>query len=200
MISLSAVYFYGCALLAIAGSLGVVVSKNPTRGALGLLLAIISIAGLFLPLHAEFLAAIQLIVYAGAIVVLLLFVIMMLGPDAAPASDRRGIVVRVLSGALFVLGGAAALVTAGRTLTEAHRSLPTPTPQPGFGGIDSFGTTLFADAIVPLELSAALLLVAVVGVMAVARGHVSFPRRAASKVPPTAGARARVHGAAGGAP
>ena len=108
MISLSAVYFYGCALLAIAGSLGVVVSKNPTRGALGLLLAIISIAGLFLPLHAEFLAAIQLIVYAGAIVVLLLFVIMMLGPDAAPASDRREIVVRVLAALSSFSGGGGA--------------------------------------------------------------------------------------------
>ncbi len=111
-----------------------VVLKNPTRGALGSLLAIISIAGLFLPLHAEFLAAIQLIVYAGAIVVLLLFVIMMLGPDAAPASDRRGIVVRVLSGAFFVLGGAAALVTAGRTLTEGRIALCQPQhPSPVLG-------------------------------------------------------------------
>ena len=55
--------------------------SNPIRGAMGLLLLILSVAGLFLALHAQFLAAIQLIVYAGAIVVLFLFVIMLLGPE-----------------------------------------------------------------------------------------------------------------------
>ena len=178
MISLAVAYFYGCALAAIAGSIAVVVSRNPTRAAMGLLLLVISVAGLFLPLHAQFLAAIQLIVYAGAIVVLLLFVIMMLGPDAVAPSDRRGLVVRAVGGTLFVVGGIAALAVAIRVLTEAHRPLPSPVPQPGFGGIDSFGSILFTDAVVPLELSAALLLVAVVGVVAVARGHVRSTRGA----------------------
>ncbi|MGA2450741.1 MAG: NADH-quinone oxidoreductase subunit J [Polyangiaceae bacterium] len=176
MISLDVVYFYGLALFAVLGSIGVVVSRHPTRAALGLFVVVISMAALFLPLQAEFLAAIQLIVYAGAIVVLLLFVVMMLGPDAVPASDRRGLVIRALGGALFVAAGGGALLVAARVLTESHRRLPNPAPEAGYGGIDRFGTVLFTDALVPLELSSALLLVAVVGVVAVARGHVRWPR------------------------
>jgi NADH-quinone oxidoreductase subunit J len=185
MISFDGVYFYGVALFAILGSIGVIASRHPTRAALGLFVVVVSVAALFLPLRAEFLAAIQLIVYAGAIVVLLLFVVMMLGPDAVGPSDRRGLGVRALGAALFLAGGACALLVAGRALTDAHRPLPSPVPEAGYGGIDSFGTILFTDAVVPLELSAALLLVAVVGVVAVARGHVKWPRspRSAGRTP-----------------
>ena len=94
MDKLALVYFYGCAAAAVLGALGVVLAKNPIRSAMGLLLTILSVAGLFLALHAQFLAAIQLIVYAGAIVVLFLFVIMLLGPSAQPPSDRRGVFMR----------------------------------------------------------------------------------------------------------
>src|SRR6516165_9169132 len=93
------VYFYGLAILALLGALGTVSAKSPIRGAMGLLLMIVSIAGLFLALHAQFLAAIQLIVYAGAIVVLFIFVIMLLGPSASPSKDARGLVPRILGAA-----------------------------------------------------------------------------------------------------
>src|SRR5215469_3527298 len=105
MATLGLIYFYGCAAAAVLGALAVVVSKNPIRGAMGLLLLILSVAGLFLALHAQFLAAIQLIVYAGAIVVLFLFVIMLLGPSASTPSDRRGLVPRLFGGGLFALAG-----------------------------------------------------------------------------------------------
>jgi NADH-quinone oxidoreductase subunit J len=171
MNTLGTIYFYGLALLALGGAAGVVVSKNPIRGAMGLLLLILSIAGLFLALHAQFLAAIQLIVYAGAIVVLFLFVIMLLGPSAATPSDRRGIVVRIFGGALFALASIAALWRVVAVAMEAHRELPMPQPDASFGGIDAFGSALFADALVPFELSSGLLIVAVVGALAVARGR-----------------------------
>src|SRR5271154_2031913 len=106
MNALGTAYFYVCAALALSGALAVVVAKNPIRGAMGLLLLILSVAGLFLALHAQFLAAIQLIVYAGAIVVLFLFVIMLLGPSASTPNDRRGIFARSLGGGLFALAGA----------------------------------------------------------------------------------------------
>jgi NADH-quinone oxidoreductase subunit J len=168
MSALGSVYFYACTLLALAGALGVVVAKNPIRCAMGLLLLILSIAGLFLALHAQFLAAIQLIVYAGAIVVLFLFVIMLLGPSAATPSDARGFIVRAFSGALFAIAGASAIVLAARNLpTEAPLALP----DSSFGSIDAFGSILFSDALVPFELSSALLMVAVVGAIAVARGR-----------------------------
>src|ERR1700690_386026 len=102
-------YFYGCAGLAVLGALCVVIAKNPIRSAMGLLLLILSVAGLFIELRAQFLAAVQLIVYAGAIVVLFLFVIMLPGASASPAHDGRGIVVRVFSGGLFGLAGLGAL-------------------------------------------------------------------------------------------
>jgi NADH-quinone oxidoreductase subunit J len=169
--TLGIVYFYACAALAVAGALGVIVSKNPIRGAMGLLLLILSVAGLFLALHAQFLAAIQLIVYAGAIVVLFLFVIMLLGPSASTPTDRRGVAARVFGGGLFALAGLAALAGAARVFIEGHRTMPMPTPDAGFGGIDAFGSVLFSDALVPFELSSALLMVAVVGAVAVARGR-----------------------------
>jgi NADH-quinone oxidoreductase subunit J len=164
-------YFYACAAAAIGGALAVVIAKNPIRSAMGLLLLILSVAGLFLALHAQFLAAIQLIVYAGAIVVLFLFVIMLLGPAARTPSDRRGLFVRAAGGALFVLAGLGALGAVARAWSLAHRKMLMPNPDPSFGGIDAFGSVLFSDAIIPFEVSAALLMVAVVGSIAVARGR-----------------------------
>jgi NADH-quinone oxidoreductase subunit J len=171
MTALGTVYFYTCAALALVGALAVVAARNPIRSAMGLLLLILSVAGLFLALHAQFLAAIQLIVYAGAIVVLFLFVIMLLGPSAAPPSDRRGLLVRTFGGALFVLGGLGAMVAVVRAAQAAHRTMPIPALDSSFGGIDAFGSVLFSDALAPFELSSALLMVAVVGAIAVARGR-----------------------------
>src|SRR5215472_1448309 len=120
MSTLAAVYFFFCAALAVGGAAAVVLSKNPIRGAMGLLLLILSVAGLFLALHAQFLAAIQLIVYAGAIVVLFLFVIMLLGPSATPPRDHRDVVARTLGATLFGALLAAAVVLAGRGIHPAR--------------------------------------------------------------------------------
>jgi NADH-quinone oxidoreductase subunit J len=171
MSALGNAYFAVCALLAVAGALGVVLSKNPIRGAMGLLLLILSVAGLFLALHAQFLAAIQLIVYAGAIVILFLFVIMLLGPSAATPTDRRGMYTRTFSGALFAIGGGGAVALVATALRAADHPFYLPEPPAGFGGIDEFGAWLFSDAIVPFEVSGALLMVAVVAAIAVARGR-----------------------------
>jgi NADH-quinone oxidoreductase subunit J len=138
---------------------------------MGLLLLILSVAGLFLALHAQFLAAIQLIVYAGAIVVLFLFVIMLLGPSASTPSDRRGLVPRLFGGGLFALAGIGGIGLVVRAWMAANHPLPMPSVDPSFGGIDAFGSVLFADALVPFEVSSALLMVAVVGAVAVARGR-----------------------------
>src|SRR5882672_12611846 len=83
--------FIFCSIACIVGAIGTVVARNPVRSAVGLLTTIVGIAGLFLKLSAQFLAAIQLIVYAGAVVVLFVFVIMLLGPDAG---DGEGTVAR----------------------------------------------------------------------------------------------------------
>ncbi len=166
-------YFYICALLAVLGAAGTVVAKNPIRGAMGLLLMILSMAGLFLALHAQFLAAIQLIVYAGAIVVLFLFVIMLLGPSASTPSDHRGRIPRVLGAGVFALGGLGAMALLVTSTPKAAGFGPTgyPTPTGDFGSVDAFGRLLFTQGLVPFELSSALLMVSIVGAVAVARGR-----------------------------
>jgi NADH-quinone oxidoreductase subunit J len=113
-------YFWLCAAMAVIGAIATVANRNPIRGAMGLLLTILSIAGLFFALHAQFIAVIQLIVYAGAIVVLFLFVIMLLGPSAVGPRDSRGIVARSIGGAVFgvsALGALYLVVRGGREAT-----------------------------------------------------------------------------------
>jgi NADH-quinone oxidoreductase subunit J len=182
MNALALVYFYACAALALTGAAAVVIARNPIRSAMGLLLLILSVAGLFLALHAQFLAAIQLVIYAGAIVVLFLFVIMLLGPDASTPIDRRGLATRVFGGGLFGLAGLGALVVVARAMAAAHRPMRVGALDPGFGGIDAFGGVLFADALVPFELSSALLMVAVVGAVAIARGRQGIPSLSKSEL------------------
>jgi NADH-quinone oxidoreductase subunit J len=160
-------YFYLCAAFAILGALGVVTAKGAIRGAMGLLLLILSVAGLFLSLRAQFLAAIQLIVYAGAIVVLFLFVIMLLGPSADLPNDRRGRIMRGFGAGIFGLFILAILIP----LTGSAHAHGQGVPQADFGSIDTFGWSLFNGALVPFELSSALLMVAVLGAVAVARGR-----------------------------
>src|SRR3954469_18085404 len=93
-----------CAIACLCGALVTVTAQNPIRGAMGLLTTIFGIAGLFLELRAEFLTAIQLIVYAGAVVVLFVFVLMLLGPDArAPSRSGRSAASRAIGGGLFLL-------------------------------------------------------------------------------------------------
>lgn len=177
MDKLGYVYFGMAAALALFGAIAAVASPNPIRGAMGLLVMILSIAGLYLALNAQFLAAVQVIVYAGAIVVLFVFVIMLLGPSAVSSRDNRGRIPRYAGSALFVGIGIGALVMLGRALpnvvvkTAAGQALKTlPAAPANFGGIESFGTELFTTGIIPFELASSLLLVAIVGAVAVARG------------------------------
>ncbi|MBX3189331.1 MAG: NADH-quinone oxidoreductase subunit J [Labilithrix sp.] len=164
-------YFFVCAAMAVAGALFTVSAKNPIRGAMGLLMMILAIAGIYLALHAQFLAAIQLIVYAGAIVVLFLFVIMLLGPSATPPSDKRGQVVRTIGAGLFGLAGLGAMSLLVRSAPPIVKGKMLPEAPADFGSIDSFGQVLFSHGLVPFELSSLLLMVAIVGAVAVARGR-----------------------------
>jgi len=162
------VFFAMCAIVAVVGALATVLARNPIRGAVGLLSTILGIAGLFLLLKAQFLAAIQLIVYAGAVVVLFVFVIMLLGPDAglstrAPARAH----------AARALGGLLLLALGGTGLALLMGSVEAPTrfgaARVDHGSIEAVGGLLFHRGIVPFELATALLIVAVIGAIAVVR-------------------------------
>jgi len=164
-------YFWVCAAMAVTGAVFTVIAKNPIRGAMGLLMTILAIAGIYLALHAQFLAAIQLIVYAGAIVVLFIFVIMLLGPDATSPHDERGKVTRTIGGGLFGLAGLGAMSLLVRTAPPIPKQRLLESVPSDFGSVDAFGRILFTTALVPFELSSALLMVAIIGAVAVARGH-----------------------------
>jgi NADH-quinone oxidoreductase subunit J len=178
MDGLGLTYFTVCATIAVVGALATVTARNPIRGAMGLMVMILAVGGLFLALHAQFLAAIQLIVYAGAIIVLFLFVIMLLGPSAQPPRDQRGRVVRAIGGAAFGLASVAAMALVARPMW--NKAVLLAPPDKDFGSIDAMGRLLFSNGIVPFELSSALLLVAIVGAVAVARGKDSRKDAAAS--------------------
>lgn len=161
--------FFGLAtLLVLLGGVVTVAARNPIRGAMGLLTTIVGIAGMYLLLAAEFLAAIQIIVYAGAVVILFIFVIMLLGSEATTPRDARTAVPRYLGAGAFLLASAAALFALSRGGITPTAFAPAPA---GLGTIERLGGELFTQGIVPFELSGALLLIAVVGAVAVARGR-----------------------------
>lgn len=169
--------FVFSATFAIVGAVGVVLPRNPLRSAVGLLVHVVSLAGVYLSLHAHLLAALQLLVYAGAVVVLFVFVIMMIGPDAAPETrDTHGMLARAVSfGVIIAVAGIVAFTVVRVDLGErppAELCAPAEGAECGqFGGLKAFGRELYSDAVVPFELVSVLMLVGVVGAVAVARGR-----------------------------
>jgi NADH-quinone oxidoreductase subunit J len=171
------VFFALASLLALFGAFMTIASRSPIRSAVGLLITIIGIAALFLKLNAQFLAAIQLIVYAGAVVVLFVFVIMLLGPDAGDGEGTvaRARLARYGAGAFFVvlaLGAAHLVSRAGGKPTLFGLA------RPEHGSVEAIGALLFQNEVIPFELTTALLIVAVVGAIAVARGKPHVRREA----------------------
>jgi NADH-quinone oxidoreductase subunit J len=161
--------FFGlCALATVAGALLTILARNPIRSAMALLLAIGGITGFFLSLDAQFLATIELIVYAGAVVILFVFVIMLIGPDATPPLDSKAAFSRSVAVIVF---GISALVTGSLALKVSGKPHPLPPARADFGTIDTFGRELFTKGLVPFELATALFVVAVIGAIAIARGR-----------------------------
>ncbi|MBI1841089.1 MAG: NADH-quinone oxidoreductase subunit J, partial [Verrucomicrobia bacterium] len=133
-------------------------SRNPITSAMFLVLTIVSMAGLFVLLHAFFLAAIQILVYAGAVMVLFLFVIMLL--NIAEETKRRIKLFGALTG-LGTVGGLAALLT--HTLWNS--GIPTPMNPSLEGETKLLGQVLFTQYLLPFEIVSILILVAMVGVI-----------------------------------
>jgi NADH-quinone oxidoreductase subunit J len=160
--------FSVCAVACVVGALATVAAKDPVRGAIGLLATIIGIAGLFLKLAAQFLAAIQLIVYAGAVVVLFVFVLMLLGPDARHVGDEaRSRIAKMVGGGVIVFSAFAML---GMVISSSGEPVRLGPPTPDQGTVEAVGGLIFSEGLVPFELATVLLIVAVVGAIAVARG------------------------------
>ena len=163
--------FVVAALVILVGALGVVFSRNPVHSALMLVMTLFGVAVLFVAQEAHFLAAVQVIVYAGAIVVLFLFVIMLLGVDVAenlstdPLAGQRpatGVVAVAGVGLLAVLAVRAVQVSTGAESV----TLPLDSGRPN---IAVLAEVLFTDYLFAFEVTSVLLVIAVVGAVVMAR-------------------------------
>jgi len=166
--------FTCAALMSLVGALGVVLRRNPVHAALSLVLTLFGVAVLFVLLQAEFLAAVQVIVYAGAIVVLFLFVIMLLGVDrienlrTEPIALQRwvaGLVGLALAGLL----GATALVAGDETVVRGSGIASAVAGDDPDANVRQIAGRIFGDYVVAFELTSVLLVVAVVGTVVMAR-------------------------------
>jgi NADH-quinone oxidoreductase subunit J len=170
---MTAVIFFVFAALAVAGALGVVLARNPVHSALLLVVTLVSVAVFFVQQQAHLLAAVQVIVYAGAIVVLFLFVIMLLGVDKEetlaeplrfqrPAALALGLVVVAelifLAGHHWATGARAPAQFALKGGGVAHGN-----------NVERVARVLFTDFLWPFEITAGLLVIAVVGSVVLAR-------------------------------
>ncbi len=144
--------------LSVGAGIMVVTRRNPVHGAMWLLLCFIALAVVYLKIDAPFLAAMHVLVYTGAILVLFLFVIMLLNlrPDEIGADTKaaHGIAAAAVSALLFVVLAAAA--------TSAPEALkPPPAPPVGHGSVERVGRSLFREFALPFELVSVLILAAI---------------------------------------
>ena len=163
--------FVVSAVVVLAGALGVVLSRNPVHAALSLVMTLLGIAVLFVEQDANFIAAVQVIVYAGAIVVLFLFVIMFLGVDRRenlgeePLRGQRVLAVVLVA---IALAGVLALAATAHWVTGAH-TVVGPISTPHRSEVAQLGVQLFTKYLYAFEATAALLVIAVVGAVVLAR-------------------------------
>ncbi|MGA7742948.1 MAG: NADH-quinone oxidoreductase subunit J [Polyangia bacterium] len=161
----------------LAGGLMTITRRNPVSAVMSLVLSFAALAGLFATLSAHFLAVLQILVYAGAIMVLFVFVVMMVNREETTPIARQGLVMRAAGvlAAGYVFYRAAWLVGHERTLPLLAASATPPVKD--FGTVASVGALLFSDFLFPFEAISLLLLVAVIGAVMLTRHfHESGPR------------------------
>lgn len=159
MISPSLVFFFLAATLVIAGALGVVFTRNIVYAAFALLASLLGVAGVFLLMFAEFLALVQVLIYGGAVVIVVLFSLMLTRiQDFENLTDhRQWPLAAVISIGVFVLLTASVVTTGVRTVER--KSV----------GFSALGESLFTDWAVPFEVASLVLLVALIGSIVLVR-------------------------------
>ncbi len=165
--------FVTAALLIVVGALGVLAVRNPVHAALSLIMTLFGVAIAFVAQSADFLAAVQVIVYAGAIVVLFLFVIMFLGVDRREHVEVEPLVgQRAFAGigVVITVAGIVALMAKSHWVTGAVAVSGGGAPiVPGSANVREVGTAVFTTYLFAFEATAALLIIAVVGAVLLAR-------------------------------
>ena len=156
--TLQLLVFLLLAAIAVAGAISLILERHPIHSALSLIVVMVALAGLYLLLEAEFVAAIQVIVYAGAIMVLFVFVIMLLNAGAEERSSLSRMA-RYAGVPLAVL----LLVALAYSVTRASWSM---VPQPaGEHPIRAMAMLLFRNYVFPFELTSILILIAILGAL-----------------------------------
>jgi NADH-quinone oxidoreductase subunit J len=159
-------FFFYFALVIAASSLLVVAVRNPIYSALSLLIMFFHVAGLYVMLHAEFLAAVQVIVYAGAILVLYLFVVMLLNLKQDDRYHRQWPAAGAV-GSILALEAAVLTLLKGRT--GAARPAASETAGEGIGNTEALGDVLYSTYLFPFEVASLILLVAMIGAIILAK-------------------------------
>jgi NADH-quinone oxidoreductase subunit J len=154
--------FLVLAAVAVAGAVSLILQRHPIHSALSLIMVMVALAGLYLLLGADFIAAVQIIVYGGAIMVLFVFVIMLLnaGEEERTNLSRMARYVGLPLGILFLLEMAYWIARVSANLTPAAGSA---------GSTRDLATLLFRDYVFPFELTSILILIAVLGALVLAR-------------------------------
>lgn len=172
---MEAAVFIVAAAVILAGAVGVVASRNPVHSALFLIQTLLGAAALFVLQDAHFLAAVQVVVYAGAIVILFLFVIMLLGVDRAvrleiePIAGQRSLAV-IVGVALAALLVAVTVVAAGE-LSGVPQAAGERALSNGLSDVERLGRVLFSQYALAVQATAVLLTIAVVGAVVLTRRH-----------------------------
>jgi len=162
------VLFFVAGIGAVAGAIGVVVVRNPFYSVLALVSHLLCLAALFLLLRAEFVAAAQVVVYAGAVMVLYVFVVAYVGGQDEPLGPRAGSGLRLFSavfGALLFVELCVATLGSGLKLIDSKGALV----GPEFGSPGQIGELLLTKFLLPFEVASFLLLIAAVGAVVLAR-------------------------------
>jgi NADH-quinone oxidoreductase subunit J len=158
------IFIYFAAVIIISAVL-MITRRNPIHSVLLMLLLFFHIAGLFVLLNAEFLAAVQLIVYAGAILILYLFVVMLLNVDKERSVKRANRYWPVMAGfGIVIASEIVLLIVRGKFAVDAGQLM-----KPGFGSVNALGVELYTNYLVPFEIASVILLVGLVGAVMLAK-------------------------------
>lgn len=156
--------FFVLAALAVIGAVSLILQKHPIHSALSLIVVMVALAGLYLLMGAEFVAAVQIIVYGGAIMVLFVFVIMLLN---AGAEERTSLSKMAGPPGLLLVAALAAFVAA--TIARSGASAQAAAQTGALSSTKGISEMIFKDFVYPFELTSILILVAILGAMVLAQ-------------------------------
>ncbi len=166
---MEALLFYGLAAIMVVSSLMVILRKNPVHSALFLVLTFLCLAGLYLLLNAQFIAAIQVIVYAGAIMVLFIFVIMLLNLESEVASKSGHGLQKFWAMVISIVLAISFISIMTVKVFTGEKGIFSPETVNTAGNSEVIGRLLFTEFLLPFEITSVLLLAAIIGAIVLAK-------------------------------